>query len=531
MAELLPIENIGTAGVITDIPPWQLPPNAWSNANNVRFDDVSVKKMPGYTEVMKDIPEPPLYLETYQLYDSGVYYWLAFCLENIYCYSGNSWSDVTPDPKPKGDPNIQWQTAKLGAVLVATNGVDTPYWWKLDNGIPNVTNKFEPLPGWLEEWDNCQTMAGFKSFMFAGSVDDNVTNIKKNRLVAWSDMASQYEPPKSWDYTDPDGDAGIYELLDSEGPIVHMAQLRESIMIYKTDSIVIGNFIGAPFMFGFQVLSPEVGLMCKNAVAEFPSGHFFIGRTDCYINNGQTITPILTQKVKSQLFENIDADAAYRSFCVTDYANKEIWACYPSANSTYCDMALIWNYVNNTFTIRDMPRVSHVKSGIASYIEGDTWDDQDIAWDDITMKWGSSAFDTVTENLVFASTGDHKIYRHDAGNTEDGVIMNSTIERTGIDLGDPSSVKHVTAVWPKFWSSSHDNVLRVWTGYQMSTDDPITWEGPVLYNPDTMSKISVRTTGKLFGIKIESLGDFDWFLSGLEWEVIPAGRRGSRVYA
>ena len=82
MAELLPIENIGTAGVITDIPPWQLPPNAWSNANNVRFDDVSVKKMPGYTEVMKGIPEPPLYLETYQLYDSGVYYWLAFCLEN-----------------------------------------------------------------------------------------------------------------------------------------------------------------------------------------------------------------------------------------------------------------------------------------------------------------------------------------------------------------------------------------------------------------------------------------------------------------
>ena len=260
VAQLVPIENIGSAGVITDIPPWQLPPNAWSSANNVRFDDVSVKKMPGYTEVMEGLPEPPLHLETYQLYDSGKYYWVAFCSNNIYAYDpdipdGAKWVDVTPDPAPQNDERIQWQTAKLGAVLVATNGVDAPYWWRLDDGIFNVNNKFEPLPDWLPEWDNCQTMAGFKSFMFAGSMYDNVVNLKKNRLVAWSDMTSQYTPP-DWDYTDPYGDAGIYELLDSQGPIVHMAQLRESIMIYKTDSIVIGNFIGAPLMFGFQVLYP-----------------------------------------------------------------------------------------------------------------------------------------------------------------------------------------------------------------------------------------------------------------------------------
>ena len=70
-----------------------------SSSNNVRFDDVSVKKMPGYTEVMEGLPEPPLHLETYQLYDSGKYYWVAFCSNNIYAYDpdipdGAEWVDV-----------------------------------------------------------------------------------------------------------------------------------------------------------------------------------------------------------------------------------------------------------------------------------------------------------------------------------------------------------------------------------------------------------------------------------------------------
>ena len=135
MGQLIPVENIGSQGIVTDIPPWQLPPGTWSNGNNVRFDDVSVKKFPGYMEVMEGCPSPPLYLETYQVYDHrehedlGHYYWIAFCKENIYCYYGGAWFDVTPEEGLSHNDNIQWQTAKLGAVLVATNGMNMPLWW------------------------------------------------------------------------------------------------------------------------------------------------------------------------------------------------------------------------------------------------------------------------------------------------------------------------------------------------------------------------------------------------------------------
>jgi hypothetical protein len=91
-------------------------------------------------------------------------------------------------------------------------------------------------------------------------------------------------------------------------------------------------------------------------------------------------------------------------------------------------------------------------------------------------------------------------------------------------------VKHITAIWPKVWTTGIDTTLKVSTGYQMSTEDPVTWDYIVNFNPDYMSKISVRTTGKLMAIKFESDGDFSWGVSGLEYEIVPAGRRGSRVY-
>ena len=78
MSELIPIEQMGTVGMLTDIPPYQIPPAGWSGGSNVRFDDVSVRKSLGFQEVMSGLTFPPLHLETYQEYDERRYYWIAF---------------------------------------------------------------------------------------------------------------------------------------------------------------------------------------------------------------------------------------------------------------------------------------------------------------------------------------------------------------------------------------------------------------------------------------------------------------------
>ena len=107
--------------------------------------------------------------------------------------------------------------------------------------------------------------------------------------------------------------------------------------------------------------------------------------------------------------------------------------------------------------------------------------------------------------------------------------MTSYIERSGYDLDNPSEVKFVSAVYPEM-EVSGNNSVNFYVGHQMATEGAITWEGPILFNPNDQSKVSCRVTGKLFGVKIESAGDFDWKLHSLAFEVQPRGKRGIRSY-
>ena len=49
---IVPVENVGETGIVKDINPWQLPPNVWSDGNNVRAEHGAIVKSPGYADVM-----------------------------------------------------------------------------------------------------------------------------------------------------------------------------------------------------------------------------------------------------------------------------------------------------------------------------------------------------------------------------------------------------------------------------------------------------------------------------------------------
>jgi hypothetical protein len=242
---------------------------------------------------------------------------------------------------------------------------------------------------------------------------------------------------------------------------------------------------------------------------------------------------------------------------VTDEARNQVMVCYPTANSQFCDKALIWNYKDNNFTFRTLPNITDIKKGIKkSYTVVDKDDPSQVTWHgdntvdpcmpdsvctpwdgDFDLVWGGVSYENVLNHMVFVAPGiddenfpvKQGIYRDGVGELEDGKSMYSYVERTGMDLGDPSSVKHVTAIWPKIETKAN-STMRVYTGYQMATDEPIKWEGPIIFNPNSQTKISTRTTGKFLGIRIESEEDTNWTLSALEFEVAPAGRRGRRIH-
>ena len=119
---LIPITNVGQVGIIQDIPPYNLPPNAWSGGNNVRFLDNGVKKVAGYEAVMATVPFAPYYLQSF-LDNANTYYWIAYGATDIAVWNGSTWTDVTRQATmtlnggvSSGDGSI---TVATGAALTA----------------------------------------------------------------------------------------------------------------------------------------------------------------------------------------------------------------------------------------------------------------------------------------------------------------------------------------------------------------------------------------------------------------------------
>jgi len=245
--------------------------------------------------------------------------------------------------------------------------------------------------------------------------------------------------------------------------------------------------------------------------------------------NGQTVTALLPNRMRRAMFENIDGDTYEKCYVAADYVRNEMLACFPSPSSTTVDRALIWNWKDNTFSFRDLPNAAHINAGVIDITTGATWDAATDYWDIGSGAWGTRAYDNVKENLVFCDVSNTKIYRDDFGNKEDTTNMTSYIERTGLDLNNPQSVKFVSAVYPQI-DVTGDNTVNVYVGRQMAPEDAVTWEGPILFNPNTQSKVSCRVSGKYIGIKVESTSDIDWKLHGVAFEVQERGIRGIRSY-
>ena len=409
LVPLVNIDNAGQYGIVTDIPPYQLPPNAWSGGNNVRVRNSGIKKCAGFEEVFASCPIPPHHI--FPVSDGTSVYWLALGEDKAYVFKnqGGGWTNITrqttgSDVNYTTSEEEGWSHTIIGGVPVMTNFKDPPQFWALSSGAYNTATKLAELSNWEASTDLCKSIKSFKTFLIA--LNMTRAGVPYPKLVKWSNEAASHAPPTSWDEADATKDAGEYELADTPGDIVDGLQLGESFMIYKDDAIYIMNYIGTPFIFSFKLLSPTIGILAKNFVSEFSGGHFFFGKTNIYLNNGQTISPLLTDRLRREVFDNLDGDNFKRSFTVADYNRNEMLACFPSGGYTYPNKAIIWNWSTNTLTVRDLPNPSSMGFGVAFVsTDSDEWDDNTKDWDTAARVWGSLTFEKGAENLLFCVPG------------------------------------------------------------------------------------------------------------------------------
>lgn len=516
---IYPVSQAGAIGIIKDVPPYELPPNAWSGGMNVRMKEGSVQKFKGHRQVMGTPTVAPYW--NMEVQTASTLFWMYASLTKVYVTDGTTHTNITRqtaavDVDYTGTADDNWTGVLFGGIPVINNGTNEPQMWN----PAQTSQKLQALTAWTTG-DSCKAMRAFKQHLIAMDVTKSGTRYP--RMVKWSHASAFNAVPSSWDETDDTKDAGEYELAASRGTLLDGLALRDSFILYKDDAIFGMQYIGTPYIFRFYDISLTTGALSRRCIAEFEGTHFVFGIDDCLITTGQEPQTVLNDRIRREVFNDIDGTHYAKSFVVPNVHMNEIWACYPSTGATLPNKALVWNWKQNTFAVRDLPSVGHISYGIVDdSTTPDTWATADGGWDTWAIPWSQKNFNPSLRRLLFAGTNDTKLYLGDDTEQEAGVNMTSFVERTGINIDSSRNTNTVVGV--RLYMEATGSV-NIYVGRHQNPKEAVTWEGPFSFDPRTDWKIDCRVTGKFHAIKIESTTDVEWKLNGYEMEYRRVGTR------
>jgi len=202
---------------------------------------------------------------------------------------------------------------------------------------------------------------------------NNTTVIRRLAgVVRTSDVAAPGAIPNNWNPFKVGANTADEFTLSETSSIKDMKPLQGNMYIYSSNSIHVmrltGN-INAPV--SFSPVTDEYGCLTTGSVLEFDGKHFVVSNNDIYlfVGNPSNIQSMADGRVRSYFINNLNPIHEKELFLLNNHRENEIWLCYPTLNSKAgeCDESLIYNYRDNTWTIRDL---NGVMSGDTGPIKG-----------------------------------------------------------------------------------------------------------------------------------------------------------------
>ncbi len=501
------VTNLGKYGVITDKPPHALPDEAWSAAQNMRFQAESVRLMPGDEALPScDSDQRPYYLQPFST--ATAYWWVQAGIKAsaayVCGYDGSSSRDVTPAGIAI-TPNDQWSGGVFNGVPVLHNG-GTPYYWPNPNtgGTTYIDLPFDSGGSWAANGLAARVVRPFKNVLFA--LDVSKSGTRYPHMVKWSSAADPGYVPASWDHEDPTNISGeTASLAQTNGFLVDMVPLGDLGLIYKEDSTWSVSLTSGTLVMKFREALQTVGALAPGCIAGLLNQHLVMGDGDIVLHNGQSAESAVDRRVRNHIFRNLDTDYYRSSFLVAHHQQSEVWVCYPTAGQQFPNQAAVWNWKENTWTIKDLPEdTSHLTTGVElappSAPASDFWDDQVGTWDSYDDQlWSERSFNTVIRTLVGAS--ESGVRRHEQGVLVDGVQPAAYAERTGLAIGGHDTYTMIRRVYPRIAGAG---TVYFYVAAQNEVDEPPSWQGPFPFEIGVDSFFNCRANGRLHGIRIET---------------------------
>jgi hypothetical protein len=284
-------------------------------------------------------------------------------------------------------------------------------------------------------------------------------------------------------------------------------------------------------------------MMSEDSGVDIFGTHVVLGLGDVYQHDGQQADSILTKRWRKTLFSDIDNTYYRRSFVVHNQEFSEVWFCYVEAGTTNADTNLIqpnkllaWNYKQNTFSVRDLPNVPFMTTGIPSGIVAATFDADAGTFDSAGDTFDDVTFTPQREKLIacLPHASAPRLLQMDYGDLELGAAMSCTVERKALPIMrqgrdgsmriDLQSNKFVRRIYPRV-SGTAGGQIDFYIGVSNVLSESPTYHGPYTFTIGTTKFMTVLKRGRIISLKALSNTNITWKLSGFDLDLRMEGER------
>jgi len=178
-------------------------------------------------------------------------------------------------------------------------------------------------------------------------------------LIRWSAQ----ETYTNWT-PDATNQAGSYRL--SHGSYINSAlQTRQEILIWTDAAVYSMQYLGAPYVYGFNLLADNISIASPNAMATASGVAYWMGVDKFYVYSGRVET--LPCSLRAYVYGDINRDQNFQVVSGTNEGFSEVWWMYCSANATSPDKYVIYNYLDRVWYYGSLNRTAWLDSPLREF--------------------------------------------------------------------------------------------------------------------------------------------------------------------
>ena len=440
----------------------------------------------------------------------------------------NAWGDAVAAGQVNLEPGL-WSLDNFGEVLVATVANGKTFTWNPSATTPLTTRAALDTTNFLTGNNPTASRLTLISpttrhlIHFGTETTIGTTTTQDDMFIRFSESEdiNSYTPSVT-------NTAGTQRLQDGT-KIVGALKAKENILIWTDNALYTMKFVGSPFIFGFEQVGTNCGLIGKNAAVEVDGVAYWMSTKGFFIYDGTVKT--LPCSVEDDVYNNLDTTKGQQVVAGLNNLFSEVTWWYtespsPSAGGDFNNKAVTYNYAESAqvpggiWCTNSEPRTSWIDANLYPKPHATKFDDT-----------GTGTFPII---LGEDGLGKTIYFEHEVGTdqvNEDGSVTTilSDIQSYDFDLqtetGAGEKFVSVSRFIPDFKNLNGDATVTLSVKRYPSEDSISSTHSPFTITSST-DKIDTRARGRYVSVKIANIDiNQEWRYGTLTLDVKPDGMR------